>query len=125
MNKVNWVKAIASVKFNDAGLVPAIVQSADSKEVLMMAWMNAESLAKSIEIGETVFFSRSRNELWHKGATSGNRQQITSIRVDCDGDTLLVLVHESGPACHTGLESCFDMATIFEEAAESTWQSRS
>jgi len=119
MNDVNWVKAIASVKLNDAGLVPAIVQSVESKEVLMMAWMNAEALAKSIEIGETVFFSRSRNELWHKGSTSGNRQHINSIRVDCDGDALLVLVHESGPACHTGLESCFDTATIFEEAAES------
>ena len=118
MTDKNWVTALSSVRFNDVGLVPAVVQSIDSKRVLMVAWMNAESLAKSIEIGETVFFSRSRSELWHKGATSGNRQQIASIQVDCDGDTLLVMVRETGPACHTGSDSCFDTATIFEEEAE-------
>ena len=114
MTNSKWVKDLSTVKFDARGLVPAIVQSVDSNRVLMMAWMNADSLAKSVEIGETVFFSRSRNELWHKGKTSGNVQQIESIQVDCDGDSLLVLVHESGPACHTGLDSCFDTATIFE-----------
>ena len=93
--------------YNDAGLIPCIVQDADTREVLMMAWMNAESLALTLERGETVFWSRSRQELWHKGATSGNIQKVVEIRYDCDGDTLLALVHPAGPACHTGETSCF------------------
>jgi phosphoribosyl-ATP pyrophosphohydrolase/phosphoribosyl-AMP cyclohydrolase len=79
----------------------------------MVAWMNAESLRQTIELGETVFWSRSRSELWHKGATSGNVQRVTSIQVDCDGDTLLVLVDEAGPACHNGTDSCFDTQELF------------
>jgi phosphoribosyl-AMP cyclohydrolase len=79
----------------------------------MVAWMNRESLQLSLETGETVFWSRSRSELWHKGATSGNTQQIVSLQADCDGDTLLALVRESGPACHNGTESCFDTVEIF------------
>jgi phosphoribosyl-AMP cyclohydrolase len=102
------------LSYNADGLIPAIVQSINSKRVLMMAWMNQESLLKTIEIGETVFFSRSRNELWHKGATSGNIQKVVSIEADCDSDALLILVTEAGPACHNGTESCFDTATIFE-----------
>ena len=100
------------IKYNSDGLVPAIVQSSESKRVLMLAWMNAESLASTIERGETVFFSRSRNELWHKGATSGNTQRVVSIELDCDSDALLIHVVESGPACHNGTESCFDTAEL-------------
>jgi phosphoribosyl-AMP cyclohydrolase len=105
--------AIANLTYNEAGLIPAIVQSATSGRVLMMAWMNHESLLKTLEIGETVFFSRSRNELWHKGATSGNTQQVLAIEADCDADTLLIKVLENGPACHTDAESCFDVSTLF------------
>jgi phosphoribosyl-ATP pyrophosphohydrolase/phosphoribosyl-AMP cyclohydrolase len=95
------------IKWNGDGLVPAIVQDAVSKEVLMLAYMNRESLRKSLESGETWFWSRSRGELWHKGATSGHTQRIQSLRYDCDGDTLLVLVRQNGAACHTGAYSCF------------------
>lgn len=98
---------IPDVKYNEAGLVPCIVQDADTKEVLMMAWMNEESLRQSLQIGETVFWSRSRQEIWHKGATSGNVQKIVELRYDCDVDTLLALVEPAGPACHTGERSCF------------------
>ncbi|MFM6940259.1 MAG: phosphoribosyl-AMP cyclohydrolase [Rhodoluna sp.] len=105
--------AIANLTYNEAGLIPAIIQSATSGRVLMMAWMTHESLLKTLEIGETVFFSRSRNELWHKGATSGNTQQVLSIEADCDADTLLIKVHENGPACHTDAESCFDVSTLY------------
>ena len=114
--------AIANLTYNEAGLIPAIIQSFDSGRVLMMAWMNHESLTKTLEIGETVFFSRSRNELWHKGATSGNTQVVMSIEADCDADTLLIKVRENGPACHTDSESCFDVSTLFisPEAADSS-----
>src|SRR5688572_22618143 len=101
---------LAKLKFDDAGLIPAIVQDAASREVLMMAWMNAESLKRSVETGETWFWSRSRAELWHKGGTSGNTQKVVEVRYDCDGDTLLVLVNPAGPACHTGSTSCFYQA---------------
>ncbi len=96
-----------NLKFNEAGLIPAIVQSEESREVLMMAWMNEESLKRTLETGETWFWSRSRQELWHKGATSGNTQIVSDLYYDCDGDTLLVLVQQKGPACHTGRMSCF------------------
>lgn len=95
------------IKLDASGLVPAIVQDADTLEVLMLAYMNAESLRLTIETGETWFWSRSRRELWHKGATSGNIQSVVEIRVDCDEDTLLILVHPAGAACHTGERSCF------------------
>jgi phosphoribosyl-AMP cyclohydrolase len=97
----------AVLRLDDQGLVPAVVQHHRTGEVLMMAWMSAESLERTLELGETVFFSRSRAELWHKGATSGNTQRVVDLRVDCDGDTLLVLVDPDGPACHTGEHSCF------------------
>ncbi|AZB44437.1 bifunctional phosphoribosyl-AMP cyclohydrolase/phosphoribosyl-ATP diphosphatase HisIE [Bacillus sp. FJAT-42376] len=96
------------VRFDEKGLVPAIVQDAISKEVLTLAYMNKESLDKTIESGETWFFSRSRNELWHKGATSGNTQSVKELRFDCDQDAVLVLVEPNGPACHTGSYSCFE-----------------
>lgn len=102
------------VQFDDRGLVPAVVQDATSKEVLMVAWMNEESLALTQSTGQTHFWSRSRQALWHKGATSGNGQQVRQILLDCDGDTLLVLVEPAGPACHTGAMSCFQIP-IFEE----------
>jgi phosphoribosyl-AMP cyclohydrolase len=95
------------IQWDERGLVPAVVQDATTHQVLMVAYMNAESLQRTLEIGETVFWSRSRDELWHKGATSGNVQKVREIRVDCDADTLLVLVDPAGPACHTGAGSCF------------------
>ncbi|MBC6936975.1 MAG: phosphoribosyl-AMP cyclohydrolase [Chloroflexi bacterium] len=95
------------IKWDERGLVPAVVQDAATRQVLMVAYMNAESLRRTLETGETVFWSRSRGELWHKGATSGNVQRVQAVYVDCDGDTLLVLVHPAGPACHTGEVSCF------------------
>lgn len=98
---------LANIRFDEKGLVPAIVQDVQSKEVLMLAYMNEESLKKSLETGETWFYSRSRGELWHKGATSGNTQRIVDMRYDCDSDALLVLVEPAGPACHTGSYSCF------------------
>jgi len=98
---------IDDLKFDEKGLIPAIVQDYKTKEVLMMAYMNRESLEKSLESRETYFFSRSRQSLWHKGETSGNFQHIKSIKYDCDGDTLLIEVEPEGPACHTGNNSCF------------------
>jgi len=95
------------INFNEAGLIPAIVQDHASGEVLMLAYMNAESLNKTLETGETWFWSRSRQSLWHKGETSGNTQRVVSISIDCDGDTLLVRVQPAGPACHTGAPTCF------------------
>jgi phosphoribosyl-ATP pyrophosphohydrolase/phosphoribosyl-AMP cyclohydrolase len=97
----------ADLKFDEKGLIPAIVQDTQTRQVLMMAWMNAESLQKTVESGETWFWSRSRQELWHKGGTSGNTQKVSEIRYDCDADALLVLVEPAGPACHTGAISCF------------------
>lgn len=103
---------LMNLRFNDAGLIPAVVQSASSGRVLMMAWMNLESIRQTFAIGETVFFSRSRDELWHKGSTSGNTQRVLKVEVDCDGDSLLIQVEEAGPACHSGSESCFDTEVL-------------
>lgn len=89
------------------GLLPTVVQDSTTKEVLMVAWMNEESFHKTLETKETWFWSRSRQELWHKGDTSGNVQHVVDMKLDCDGDTLLVLVKAEGPACHTGAVSCF------------------
>ncbi|GFZ94457.1 histidine biosynthesis bifunctional protein HisIE [Paenibacillus marchantiophytorum] len=99
--------SIDQIKFDAHGLVPAIVQDAVSKEVLMLAYMNGESLQRTIQTGDTWFWSRSREELWNKGATSGHTQKVKSLRYDCDGDTLLVLVEQVGPACHNGTYTCF------------------
>jgi phosphoribosyl-AMP cyclohydrolase/phosphoribosyl-ATP pyrophosphohydrolase/phosphoribosyl-AMP cyclohydrolase len=99
---------LAAVTFNADGLIPAIVQDVDTREVLMMAWMNAESLALTFAEGRMVYWSRSRQELWRKGDTSGDRQLVRSASYDCDGDTLLFLVEQEGRgACHTGERSCF------------------
>jgi phosphoribosyl-ATP pyrophosphohydrolase/phosphoribosyl-AMP cyclohydrolase len=100
---------LKKVRFDEHGLVPAIVQDAQTRQVLMLAYMNEESLARTIETGETWFWSRSRQELWHKGATSGNTQQVVSLATDCDHDAIVVLVEPAGPACHTGTQSCFEI----------------
>jgi phosphoribosyl-AMP cyclohydrolase / phosphoribosyl-ATP pyrophosphohydrolase len=99
---------VEDVKFDQRGLVPAIVQDARTGRVLMLAYMNAESLSRTLETGETWFWSRSRSSLWHKGESSGNIQRVIEARLDCDCDTLLVAVEPEGPACHTGKTSCFD-----------------
>ncbi len=99
---------IDELKFDEKGLIPAIVVDAKSKKVLTLAYMNRESLAISMEKGLTCFWSRSRNELWLKGETSGNYQHIVSITADCDGDALVIMVEKDGPACHTGTDSCFN-----------------
>ena len=99
------------IRFDERGLIPAIVQNAVTREVLTLAYMNRESLQKTIETKQTWFWSRSRNELWHKGATSGNTQDVVSLGLDCDNDAIIVLVNPAGPACHTGAVSCFDVGT--------------
>ena len=98
---------IGDLAFNADGLIPCIVQDAESGEVLMMAWMNAESVHLTLEQRTTWFWSRSRGELWHKGETSGNTQQLVELRYDCDADCLLARVIPAGPACHTGNTTCF------------------
>jgi len=95
------------IRFDERGLIPCIVQDWRSGEVLTLAYMNAQALELTLSTGETHFFSRSRQELWHKGATSGNTQTVRAIRYDCDGDALLALVEPTGPACHTGQRTCF------------------
>lgn len=95
------------LKFDQRGLIPAVVQDIDTREVLMLAYMNEESLKKTIDTNETWFFSRSRQSLWHKGETSGHTQRVIKLDYDCDGDTLLVQVKQNGVACHTGEYSCF------------------
>ncbi len=99
--------AIDDLKFDERGLIPAIVQDASTRQVLTLAYMNRESLARTLETGETWFWSRSRLQLWHKGETSGHTQAVIDVRLDCDGDALTVLVAPQGPACHTGAVSCF------------------
>src|SRR5690554_4217701 len=96
-----------NVKFNEKGLIPAVLQDSSTKEVLMLAYMNQESLEMTLQTGKATFWSRSRQKLWVKGETSGNYQSVEEIRIDCDNDTLLVLVKPMGPACHTGKKSCF------------------
>jgi phosphoribosyl-ATP pyrophosphohydrolase/phosphoribosyl-AMP cyclohydrolase len=108
---------LEDLRWDERGLLPAIVQDAGSGEVLMLAYMNADSLRRTLESGETWFWSRSRQELWHKGATSGNVQQVVEIRYDCDGDTLLVRVTPAGPACHTGARNCFYRVLSLPEPA--------
>ncbi len=100
---------VSRLRYDEQGLIPAIVQQHDTGEVLMMAWMNRDTVAETLERGETVFWSRSRGERWHKGATSGNTQRVVEVIADCDGDVLLVRVDQQGDgvACHTGARSCF------------------
>jgi phosphoribosyl-AMP cyclohydrolase len=102
-----FAKIIANVKFNEAGLVPVVVQDVDSHEILMLAWMNAESLRETLKTKQMCYFSRSRNQLWRKGESSGQTQDLKEMLIDCDSDTLLAKVIQSGVACHTGRRSCF------------------
>lgn len=97
----------ANLKYNEKGLMPAIVQDADTKEVLMLGYMNEEALRRTLSSGEVWFYSRSRQELWHKGATSGNKLKVCSVWQDCDSDTVLVIAQPAGPVCHTGNRTCF------------------
>ncbi len=99
--------ALADLKFDAHGLIPAISQQYDSGEVLMLAWMNREALEETLNTGRVCFYSRSRQQLWRKGETSGQIQRLKEMRIDCDGDALLLLVDQTGPACHSGRRSCF------------------
>ena len=111
------------VKYDEKGLIPAIVQDHYTKEVLTLAYMNAETLALTIAEGRTVFWSRSRQEIWRKGETSGNVQKVVSITADCDGDALVVEVVKTGPACHTGAESCFfNEVYVSDEVKQFSWE---
>ena len=112
------VDTSVDVDFGDDGLVPAVAQDADSGEVLMLAYVSPEALAKTRETGRAHYYSRSRDELWEKGATSGNVQQVQEVRVDCDADTLLYLVEQRGGACHTGHRSCFYRTVEGENVGE-------
>jgi phosphoribosyl-AMP cyclohydrolase len=103
--------------FDERGLLPAVAQDAETGQVLMLAYVNREALARTRETGEAHYYSRSRDELWHKGATSGHTQSVAEIRVDCDADTLLYLIEQAGGACHTGYRSCFHR-TIDGEVAD-------
>jgi len=107
-----------TLTFNDAGLIPAIAQDAQTKEVLMLAWMNADSIRRTLETGRVTYWSRSRKEFWVKGETSGNTQELIDLRFDCDQDCLLVLVNQTGPACHTGRRDCFYRAVRDGEIVE-------
>lgn len=103
----NITEILEQVKFNESGLVPAIAQSWESGEVLMMAWMNAEALEKTLSSGDVYYWSRSRGALWRKGETSGHTQKLKECFIDCDGDTILLKIEQTGAACHTGERSCF------------------
>lgn len=107
---------LETLKFDEKGLIPAIVQDAETKEVLTLAYMNRESLEKSLKTRETWFYSRSRQELWHKGETSGHTQRISGIKYDCDQDALVILVNPKGPACHKGTISCFEESLMEEDS---------
>ncbi|MBL4740510.1 MAG: phosphoribosyl-AMP cyclohydrolase [Sneathiella sp.] len=100
-------KLASLIKFNEAGLVPAIAQQHDTGEVLMMAWMNSDAIAETLETGQVCYWSRSRQSLWRKGESSGHIQTLVDFRLDCDGDTILLLVEQKGVACHTGRHNCF------------------
>ena len=104
---------IENLKFDEKGLIPVIVQDADTGEVLMLGYMDKEALSRTLSSGEVWFYSRSRQELWHKGETSGNRLKVRSVLKDCDGDTILVMAQPTGPVCHTGNKTCF-----FQQLAE-------
>ena len=112
----NQTTLVDAIKFNDQGLVAAIAQQHDTGEVLMMAWMNAESVALTLQTGQVHYWSRSRQALWHKGESSGQVQALKSLRLDCDGDTILLLVDQTGVACHTGRRNCF-----FQEWQDDGW----
>lgn len=105
---MNAADFIASVAFDERGLVPVVTQQSETGEVLMVAYMNREALQQTLETHRATYWSRSRNQLWEKGETSGNRQHVRAVALDCDGDTILLTVDQKGPACHTGTHTCFD-----------------
>lgn len=105
--RVALEEVFSSLRVNEQGLIPAIAQSTDSKEVLMLAWMNLESLRETLATGQVCYFSRSRGQLWRKGETSGHTQRLVSLTIDCDGDAILLEVDQTGPACHANRPSCF------------------
>lgn len=109
---------LREIRFDANGLVPAIAQQHDTGEVLMLAWMNADAVAETLATGQVTYFSRSRNALWRKGETSGQRQRLVQLRIDCDGDTLLLMVDQQGVACHTGHRDCFFRAVAGDGLAE-------
>jgi phosphoribosyl-AMP cyclohydrolase len=111
------MKTVVPLKYDKDGLIPAVVQDAATNQVLMLAYMNAEILQRTVETGQTYFWSRSRQQVWHKGETSGNTQEVVDIKLDCDGDALLILVKPAGPACHTGKVTCFHNS-VSPEAAQ-------
>lgn len=115
---MNTEAILAAIAFDPNGLVPAIAQQHDSGEVLMMAWMNREAVAETLATGRVCYFSRSRSRLWRKGETSGQVQHLRELRVDCDGDTILLLVQQDGVACHTGRRNCFFRAVRDGELVE-------
>lgn len=114
--------ALARIRFDAAGLIPAVIQEDDGGQVLMLGWMDAEAVRRTLTEGRVTFWSRSRQEYWRKGDTSGHAQFVRSAALDCDGDTLLVRVHQVGAACHTGAHACFDVDPlepfVLEESAE-------
>ncbi len=105
-------ESLAQIAWNPDGLAPAIVQQWDTREVLMLAWLDAEALRRTLTEGRVTYWSRSRQEYWRKGDTSGNTQQLKEARLDCDGDAILLLVDQTGPACHTGTRTCFDAVEL-------------
>ncbi|CUW40407.1 Phosphoribosyl-AMP cyclohydrolase [Magnetospirillum sp. XM-1] len=118
MPAIDSAAVLPKLKFNADGLVPAIAQQFDTGEVLMMAWMNAESVAETLETGRVCYFSRSRGGLWRKGETSGQQQRLKDFLIDCDGDTILLKVDQDGVACHTGRRTCFYTAARAEGLTE-------
>ncbi len=112
MTDTALTQLLAATKFDASGLVPAIAQQHDTGEVLMMAWMNADAIRETLESGRVCYWSRSRQALWKKGETSGQFQDLKELRLDCDGDTILVLVDQTGVACHTGRRNCFYRAVL-------------
>jgi phosphoribosyl-AMP cyclohydrolase len=116
-HRVPWAEFLERLRFDDQGLIPAIAQQHDSGEVLMMAWMNRSALEETVTTGRVCYWSRSRQALWRKGERSGQPQHLVALRADCDGDTLLLQVDQTGPACHTGRRSCFYHGLANDERA--------
>jgi phosphoribosyl-AMP cyclohydrolase len=118
MSELDMTAVLDRVRFDTAGLLPAVIQQHDSREVLMVGWMDAEALRRTLTEGRVTFWSRSRQEYWRKGDTSGNRQFVRGAALDCDGDAVLVTVDQHGPACHTGAHACFDVDPLEPRVGE-------